>query len=266
MNKKFSKEELLKSADSGLTDLSCEQIKKLIQKESQKNYEDINTDFIDLCFDVLEMKQNDKSLKMSNIKIRSKKNSVKKTLIVAAVFMAFIVTTLTVSAMVFNFNIPKEISLLVNGSAKNDINLKNADTTADNYLLVDTQLSKKLNEQGINQITFPEEMINENCKIIKVDDITTDETISIDLSIEFEYKDAFGRMNISQYSQNFEWTGEMVDNDVISAEMIKVNGMDILLLECKNSCIIRYKDRKTIYDIYLETDLKSAKLFAESIK
>lgn len=64
---KFSEEELLRIADSGLADMSCEQIKQLIQKESQKNYEDINTDFIDLCFDVLSTKQNGKSLNIKNV-------------------------------------------------------------------------------------------------------------------------------------------------------------------------------------------------------
>ncbi len=263
---KFSEEELLRIADSGLADMSCEQIKQLIQKESQKNYEDINTDFIDLCFDVLSTKQNGKSLNIKNVNKKVNKIKMKKILLVAAVFMIFIATTLTVSASVFHFNIPKEISSWIKGDAETDINLKLADTTADVYSLENSEIVKKLKAQGLFPITLPEELIKENSEIIKIDNITTDSTISLDIYIEFNYNNAFGTLAVSQYSENFEWTGEMVDMDVLSAEMIKVNGMDVLIFEHENNCTICYKDNFTIYEIYLETDFETAKLFAQSIK
>lgn len=265
MNKKFSKEELLKAADSGLTDLSCKQIKKLIQKESQKNYEDINTDFIDLCFDVLEMKQKDKSSKMSNIKISSKKNSAKKTLIVAAVFMVFIATTLTVSAQ-FNLNIPQKIVQLINGNAEIDYNLENADTTADEYALLNSDLAKKLADYGITPVTFPEEMINENCNIYKIEKRTVDETISKDIYMYFEYDGCYGNLSITQLAENLDWVGKQSVMDVVSGQKIQVNGMDILIFEQKDSCIIQYKDNLTEYNIYIESNLDTALKLAESIK
>lgn len=263
---KFSEEELLRIADSGLADMSCEQIKQLIQKESQKNYEDINTDFIDLCFDVLSIKQDGKPLNIKNVNKKVNKIRVKKILLVAAVFMIFIATTLTVSASVFHFNIPKEISYWIKGDAKTDINLKLADTTADGYLLEDTELSRELKTQGISPITLPEELIKENSKIIKLDNITTDKTISTNVEIEFNYNNDYGLLSISQYVENFEWTGEMVTHDVLSAEMIKVNGMDVLIFEQANGCTIQYKDNLTEYSIYLKSDIKSANQFAKSIK
>lgn len=263
---KFSEKQLLEIAESGLSDMSCEQIKQLIKKESEKNYESINTDFIDLCFDVLSMKQENEQLKIDNLQVKRKKISVKKVSAIAAVFILFIATTLTVSANVFNFNIPKEISKLINGNAQTDINLKLADTTADGYSLGNSKLVKELETQGLSPITLPEELIKENSEIIKIDNITTDSTISVDIYIEFDYNNAFGTLTVSQYSENFEWTGEMVDMDVLSAEMIKVNGMDVLIFEQENNCTIRYKDNLTIYEIYLETDFETAKSFAKSIK
>lgn len=263
---KFSEEELLRIADSGLADMSCEQIKQLIQKESQKNYEDINTDFIDLCFDVLSIKQDGKALNIKNVNKKVNKIKVKKILLVAAVFMIFIATTLTVSASVFHFNIPKEISSWIKGDAKTDINLKLADTTADGYLLENSGLANKLESQGLSPITFPEELIKESSEIIKIDNITTDKTISTDVEIEFNYNNAFGTLAVSQYTDNFEWTGELVTHDVLSAEMIKVNGMDILIFEQANGCTVQYKDNLTEYNIYLKSDIKSAIQFAKSIK
>lgn len=263
---KFSEEELLRIADSGLADMSCEQIKQLIQKESQKNYEDIDTDFIDLCFDVLSIKQDRKPFNIKNVNKKVNKIKVKKILLVAAVFMIFIATTLTVSASVFHFNIPKEISSWIKGDAKTDINLKLADTTAESYLLENSDLAEELMSKGISPITFPEELIKEHSEIIKIDNTTTDKTISTNAEIEFNYNNAYGLLSVSQYANNFDWIGEMNDHNVLSAEMIKVNGMDVLIFESEKSCTIRYKDNLTIYEIYLETDFETARLFAQSIK
>lgn len=268
MNNKFSEKELLEIIDSGLADLSCEEIKALIKKESEKDYEHLNTDFIDLCFDVLEMKKQRETLvtKYPKTQIRLKKQAAKKILIIAAVFMMFIVTILTVSATLFDFNIPKEISSWIDGNAKTDINLEFADTTAYGYSLGNSHLAKELKTQGIYPVTFPEELIRGNCQIIKIYNITTDKLISTDAEIEFNYNNAFGALSISQYTNGFEWTGKMVDKDVLSADMIEVNGMDVLIFELESSCTINYKDGKTIYSIYLETDFETAKSFAKTIK
>jgi len=266
VEKKFSEKQLMEIAESGLSNMSCEQIKQLIQKESEKDYEEINTDFIDLCFDLLAKKQNNESLSIEKVKKVSNKIIIKKVLLFVAVFMMLIVTTLTVSASVFHFNIPKEISSWIEGDAKTDINLKLADTTADSYSLENSDLAIKLRARGISPITFPEELIKESSKIIKIDNVTTDKTISTDVEIEFNYNSTYGLMSISQYVTDFEWNGEMVSKDVLSAEMIKVNGMDVLIFEQKNGCTIQYKDKLTTYDIYLETDFETTKLFAQSIK
>lgn len=267
MNKKFRKKELLKTAESGLSDLSCEQIKALIKKESEKNYEDINVDYIDMCFDVLVTKQANESFSSNDIIVKAKKFTVRKVLLFAAVFMIFAATTLTVSANVFHFNIPKEISIRIEDTAKTDINLKLADTTANEHELCNSELAKKLKTYGLSPITFPEELIKENSQIIKIDNITSDKTISTDIEIELSYNNSSGRLVISQYTVDFDWTGEMVNKDVLSAEMINVNGMDVLIFEQdSNSCTICYKDNLTTYEIYLETDFDAAKLFAQSIK
>lgn len=266
MGIKFSEKQLLKIAESGLSDMSCEQIKQLIKKESQKDYEQLNTEFIDLCFAVLAVKQGDKSFAMKNGKKSSKKAVIRKSLLLVAIFMIFVVTALTVSASVFHFNIPKEISSWIKENAKTDINLQFADTTAEGYLLSNSDLAENLKAQGISPITFPEELIKEHTKISQINNVTAEPTISLDVEIEFTYNGAYGLLSVSQYANHFEWTGEIVDNGVLSAEMIKANGMDILIFEKKSSCTIRYKDNLTVYEFYLETDLETARLFAQSIK
>lgn len=46
--------------DSDLTDLSTEEIKALIQKEVNKGPDKLDTDYIDLCFELLAVKGNAK--------------------------------------------------------------------------------------------------------------------------------------------------------------------------------------------------------------
>lgn len=58
MSNKFSEDELLYAIKHGLADLSREEIKKLIQKETDKHPDDINMEYIELCFRLLEEAEN----------------------------------------------------------------------------------------------------------------------------------------------------------------------------------------------------------------
>lgn len=264
----FSEKELLEIADSGLADMSCEQIKQLIKKESEKDYEHINTDLIDLCFDVLAMKRENKPILINepNSKIGLKKNTVKKVLVFAAVIMMFFVTTFTVSASVFHFNIPKEIATFIKGNAEIDYNFKVVNTSAEGYALTNSSLANELDKLGIAPVTLPEEMIKENCNIRKMENISSDVSISTVINIEFEFSNSFGRMSITKYLEENNWNGENTDMDVISGQMVNVNGLDVLVFEHENYCTAQYKDNTTIYNLYLESDLDTTIKFVNSIK
>lgn len=265
MKNKFSKNDLLKMIDSELVNLSEDKIKELINKELSKDNSKIDMDYIDLCYDLLELKsKNNKNSNGEKPKVKSAKRI--KFLISAAVIMLFVVSTLTVSAQVFNFNIPQKIAQLINGNAEIDLNLELADTIADDYALLDSDLAQNVATYGISPITFPEEMINENCIITNVELLSVETDVSIDVNIEFEYKGIYGNMTIEQYKQDFEFTGEQTSLDTSSGQVININGMDVLVFEHKENCSIIYKDNTTEYSIYLESDLDTAINFVESIK
>lgn len=258
MKRKLSKKKLKKMIASDFTDLSTEEIKALIQKEVDKEPDEIDTDYIDLCFELLSIKNS-----------KQKANKVKfikptKVLLAAAVLMVVFISTITVSAQ-FNLNIPQKIAQLINGNAEIDYNLENADTTADGYALLDTDLAKEIANYGITPITFPEEMIKENCKITQIEDVSPDETWKV-ISIDFNYNNQRGWLRIEKMSEELESTGVWSVNDIESGQIIKANGMDVLVFEQENSCAIIYKDNLTTYDISLYCDLETAIKFAESIK
>lgn len=244
--------------DSDFTDLSTEKIKALIQKEVDKGPDKLDTDYIDLCFELLAVKGNAKGKR-----VKFKKPA--KVLLVAAALMVVFISTVTASAQ-FNFDIPQNIAKLIDNNAEIDYNLENADTTADGYALLNTDLAKQLADYGITTVTFPEELIKDNCKITKIENTTTDKTFSHDANVEFEYNGQKGDLIIHQEVEEFESTGVDTVLDIKSGRMINVNGMDVLVFEQENSCSIKYKDNFTTYDIHLDCNLETAIKFAKSIK
>lgn len=249
--------------DSDFTDLSTEEIKALIQKEVNKGPDKLDTDYIDLCFELLAVKGNAKGKR-----VKFKKPA--KVLLVAAALMVVFISTVTASAQ-FNFNIPQSIAKLIDSNAEIDYNLENADTTADGYALLNTDLAKQLSDYGITPVTFPEELIKDNCKITKMENTTTDKTFSHDANdanVEFEYNGQKGDLTIHQEVEEFESTGVSRYNNLKGGKMIKANGMDILVFEHDdNSSSITYKDGLTTYHISLtNSTMENAIKFAKSIK
>lgn len=258
MKNEISKKKLKKMIASDFTDLSTEEIKALIQKEVDKGPDKLDTDYIDLCFELLSIKSNSTNAK----KVKFTKSA--KVLLIAATLMVVFISTITVSAQ-FNLNIPEKIVHLINGNAEIDYNLENADITADGYALLDSDLAKQLADYGITPVTFPEEMIKENSKITKIKLDMNEDVLKI-VDIDFEYNGQKGSLYIQQISENTGSTGVNTVLDIKSGRMINVNGMDVLVFEQENSCSIRYKDNFTIYDIHLDCNLETAIKFAESIK
>ena len=146
------------------------------------------------------------------------------------------------------------------------MNLDNADTTADGYTLLDYDFAKSLAQNGIKPITIPEDLLNDSSKINKIEYPDTDKQISTAVFVDFEYNGFKGELRITQANQEVSWSGYETKQDIVSGQMLKVNGMDILVFERTESCTIRYKDGLTDYDIYLEGDIDSAVKFAQSIK
>lgn len=258
MKNEISKKKLKKMIASDFTDLSTEEIKALIQKEVDKGTDKLDTDYIDLCFELLSIKSNSTNAK------KDKFTKSAKVLLIAATLMVVFISTITVSAQ-FNLNIPEKIVQLINGNAEIDYNLENADTTADGYALLDTDLAKQIADYGITPVTFPEEMIKENSKITKIKLDMNEDVLKI-VDIDFEYNGQKGSLYIQQISENTGSTGVNTVLDIKSGRMINVNGMDVLVFEQENSCSIRYKDNFTTYDIHLDCNLETAIKFAESIK
>ncbi len=244
---------------SNTSNLSKEEIKSLIDKELSKNPEDIDTDYIDLCFELMSICE-----KSENNVVSIKPRYIKKPIMVAAVIMVLCISLISVSAIYFN--IPEKIAQLVNGNAELQYPMENADTTADGYALLETDLAKELESFGITPVTFPEALVYENCKITKIENTTIDETISLNADIYFSYNDFEGNITITQFKPYDTMTGIGSVNDIKAGEIININGMDVLVFKQNVQSTIMYIDGLTYYDIDLDCDFETAKKFAQTIK
>lgn len=257
--KEISKKQIIKMINAGSTDLSVEDIKKIIRQKTSENNASIDEEYIDLCFDLLSVASRHRPAR----KVRSVKKTVKAAIIAASVAVLCF-STITVSANVFNLDIPHEIAMLISGNAEIDTNLELSDITADGYALTDTELAKQLADNGISPVTFPEVLVTDDCTINNIEYTSTD--LTKDVTVDFQYKNDYGDIRISQLNEDFDFVGDTTAMHVISGQMLKVNGMDILVFERKDSCTIDYKDNLTEYNIFLECDIDTAIEFAKTIK
>ena len=259
MKNKFSKQDLKKMIFSNTSNLSKEEIKTLIDKELTKNPEVVDTDYIDLCFELMSICE-----KSENNVVSIKPRFIKKPIMVAAVIMVLCISLISVSAIYFN--IPEKIAKLVNGNAELHYPMENADTTADGYALLETDLAQELESFGITPVTFPEALVGKNCIITKIENTTIDENISLDADIYFSYNEFEGNVTITQFKPYDTMTGIGSVNDIKAGDLLNINGMDILVFEQEENCTIKYKDGLTEYNIYLYCDFETTKEFAKTIK
>lgn len=261
MKNKLSKYKLQKMIASDFTNLTVEEIKALIQKEIDKGADKLDTDYIDLCFELLAIKKNS----VFDVK-RIKITKPIKGIIVAAVIVTLLVSTITVAAQ-FGLDLPQRIAHIFDGDAKVNYNLETINNTANGYALSESDLAKQLKAYGISPVTFPEDLTKESCRITEITDLTSDENTSKDVSVYFEYKDYHGVLSINQYTTDIELGGEMTVVDVISGQMKNINGMDVVILEQEGDyCTVRYRDNLTLYEIFIDCDLDTVISFVETIK
>ncbi len=253
MKKISRKKETEKNILSGK--LTKEDIKKLIDDELSKNPDDIDTDYVDLCFDILEKFEKNNVSSFPQGKIQT------KTLLIAAVVIILVVSTLTASAI--TFGIPQKIAQLINGDVFFDYGLENADKTADGYALGNTELAKKIKEAGVSPVTIPEKFTENNCVINSIEkkDRHKDGT-EIDVYADLTFDGIVCEMHITTY----DWQGDESYKEPLSGELVRANGLDVMVLKFENESVIIYKDGKNRYELRLYTKKDIARDFAMTIK
>lgn len=147
-------------------------------------------------------------------------------------------------------------------------------SSAEEYKLLNSDIAKFFEECDISPVTFPEALLDENCEIIRNENLTGNreniEFKNAEIVFNFNGESTENIMTVFQYENKAQVSGLSEISDVKNAENIKVNGMDILLFETDEACIIEYTDENTKYIIYLYSDFykisDNAKEFVKTIK
>ena len=145
---------------NGLPNLSDRELRQMIDRELEKDSSQIDMNYIDTCFDLMEMHADGK------ITVQPRRKWL-KAVIVAALIAAATVSAISVSAHLFNFNIPSEIAHKINGSAQIDPNLAEADTSAAGYALTASPVAKQLAELGISPVTLPRQLMQSHIQSVR---------------------------------------------------------------------------------------------------
>lgn len=240
---------------NGLPNLSDLELKQMIDLELKKDDSQIDMSYIDTCFDLLEMHANGKAV------LRPRRTWLKAVLI-AAMVSVIAASAMSVSAHLFNFNIPEEIAQKLSGYAQIDPNMSEADTSAAGYALADTAIAADLAKLGITPVTLPrllaEGQIQSVKSILQSPDICA-------AQVRFCAQDTAGDLTITQYADQSNWSGKSQVLDVDGGTLVHANGLDILVLTQKDGCTLQYKDGNTEYDIFLECNEAAAIAFAKSM-
>lgn len=267
MKRKYKENDLKDMIFSEICGLSKEEIKKLIDKELEKPPEEVNTDYIDTCFELMTFCEESDVEKLKP----QKKRNVKKALLTVAAVAVILTSVISVSAVYFN--IPQEIAEWIDGKVKMKYPSENI-SSAEEYKLLNSDIAKFFEECEISPVTFPKMLSEENCKIIRNENLTKNrENIGFknaEIVFKFNGESAENIMTVFQYENKSQVSGLSEISDVKNAENIKVNGMDVSIFETDESCIIEYTDNNTKYIIYLYSEfyrnMDNAKEFAETIK
>lgn len=248
--------------------MSKQELEEIIEKELLKNESEMDADLIEYCLDNIKKLQLSEE---SNKKEESKKvfvinPKIWRVLVAMSVVFVFVI----ISSAVY-FNIPENVTQLIDGNTETNLTFDKADANAygngnGGFILPETDLSKELESFGITPVTFPEAMVSNECKIIKIENSTVDEDVSRIVNISFVYKNYSGLMIVTKTNADKEWSGSSTIMGYESGEMININGLDILVFEQEENCTIEYKNSLTKYTFYIECDFETAKEFAMTIK
>lgn len=255
MAKKYSKKAIENMVFSGVSKLSADEIKALIDKEMQKDADDIDMNYVDECFALLTIAEEAKP------KLQVRK-PIKTILIAAAIIFVF---ASTMTAMAY-FNVPQKMATFFNGNAQITDNLDLVNHTADDYKLLDTDLAKKIEKYKISPVTLPEEIVS-NSTITNIEMLDSFEGYDTELWLDFSWNNYSCNIDIQRYDHEVEGVFNEEYLGIKNAEMLSVNGMDVLVLDQNSACSVIYRDNLTHYSIQINgCSFDEAKQFAMTIK
>lgn len=247
-----------------------DEIEQMMDEELEKDPAEMDTDFIDLCANVLNQAIEANKEKESNNKSNNKKHIKIRILKIAAI-AAILAITIGIAVPVAAKYVDNDTSDKIVQFYEDhfSINLKDGETDADKHSDKNIDLISKLNKSGFDHIILPNALL--------ADDYTYDVDISEDgeiITAAIVFKNKVDNSTASAYIAKYKNdiisvlnNDTQITSEYDSAKQLSINGIDVLIFGNKTNSSILYVDNDTEYDIALNNyDFNSAIEIAESMQ
>ncbi|MDE5670935.1 MAG: hypothetical protein K2I14_05685 [Eubacterium sp.] len=241
-----------------------EEIEQMMDEELSKAPEEMDTDFVDLCANVLNKAISENIEKEC---IKHKRVKFTKLLVCAVIIVVAMGIAVPISAKYINNDTSDKIVKFYEDHFC--VDFSNGTTDSNKHLDEDTELVGKLKDGGFDNIILPSALLNDYTYTVNI----TESESFLSALISFNASDTDFKISaaISKYRNN---KIAPLLNDKInvsfeydSAKQLTLNGMDVFVFGNKEYSTITYVDKDTFYDFQLiNCNFDSAIEIAESIK
>lgn len=262
--------EILKSKSMSF---SAEEIEEMMNEELDKFPEEMDTELVDLCAQVLEKvyfaanEQNLKANKPNKNNIKSIK--IRKVILVAAIVAIFAcASTMMIGAKYFNIDASEKIVKFVGDYF--DLNLRNGKTEANKYSDENNALVKYFKKQlDIENIILPSIFLSDEYEIKGTDIQDGEGILWVGVHITNETTNFSGYIDLmkAKSPQFIFGLGQgHISKEFDRVKQLTINGMDIIVFGNDKRAFIDYVDNNTEYEISLHCDFDTAVEIANSIE
>lgn len=241
-------------------------IEEMMERELEKEPEDINMEFVDACMHYLTGSIEEEAPK-EKVQVITKKKRIKfsRLLIAAAIIAVISMTGLTVYANANDMSIKDIFVSLFSDHATIDYSNKNNNGNNSDVPVNETALYKEISKNGIDNILLPVQIYNMKYKDFYVSNdftsnfvgFTSNETIVV---------------SIEKFSDKKWISNPDIMGDFSESKKINVNGIDIYLFERNGgkqsvSTSVSYQINLTQYNIHIEgCTIEQAEEFVSELK
>lgn len=239
-------------------------INALMDAELEKSPEEMNTDLVDLCADILNEVCNKRE--KTSVKAPAKRRvKVGKILLVAAVVALLCAVAIPVGARFIPSEAADRIIEFCSDHFK--IDLRGEDETPTSSA-GESELVNALILESLHTLKLPEVLLSDGYKkAVRVEETDLMTTIYIDFnSADMQIS---GMAMIMEYKkgsiENHNGVGNVPDT-YKNFKQIEIAGTDVLVFADSDKSYIKYIDGNTEYEVVLYSDFDTAVVIAESIK
>ena len=242
------------------------EIEEMLDEELSKAPEEMDTELIDLCVDILDREFSEENAESKAKSQKSKKVKVGKVLLIAAILILILSLSLSASAKFFHLDASDKVVQFLNNHF--NVHLGNENTASDDGYESSIELINYLNDYGFENITLPAELMSEDYSA-KIDTTSLENIEKATITFKSNSTNIQGNISIIKYrnSNNLFTIGKSSVSDLYNqVKQISVKGMDVLIFSDNTNSYIYYIDNNIEYDIAINCDFDSAVEIAETIK